>query len=110
MSKLNDLVEKYGTDLEGIGEKVDKDLLLKVTKGCGPSIYRKDACLVAASDPKEVERVKKNFCIKKLGISDGSALDDGIKDVFKQYDKRQKQRAVVYYLIVKKFKKASVYS
>jgi len=111
MSKLDDLVEKYAADVEGIsGAKLDKDLLLKVTKGCGPSIYRKDASLVAASDPKEVERMKQNFCIKKLGIEDSSALDDGIKEVFKQYDKRQKHRAVVYYLIVQKFSKASVYS
>lgn len=109
MSKLNELVEKYAADLEEIGEKVDKDLLLKVTKGCGPSIYRKDAALVAASDPKEVERMKTNFCIKKLGIEDNAALDDGIKDVFKLYNKRQKQRAVVYYLIANKFKKTSVY-
>ena len=110
MSKLDELVVKYTADLEEIGEKVDSKLLLAVTKGCGPSIYRKDAALVASSDAKEVERMKKNFCIKKLGIKDTPALDDGIKDVFKTYSKRQKQRAVVYYLIVKKFKKASVYS
>ena len=109
MSKLDDLVEKYAADIEGIGEKVDKKLLLAVAKGCGPSLYRKDACLVAASDPKEVERMKKNFCIKKLGIADNDKLDQGIKEVFKAYSKRQKQRAVVYYLLVKKFKKGSVY-
>lgn len=110
MSKLDDLVEKYVADLESIGEKVDKKLLLAVAKGCGPSIYRNDAALVAASDKKEVERMKKNFCIKKLGLADGEKLDEGIKEVFKTYNKPRKQRAVVYYLLVKKFRKGSVYS
>ena len=109
MSKIDELVEKYATDIEGIGEKVDKTLLRAVAKSCGPSLYKRDTCLVAASDPKEVERVKKNFCIKKLGIKDTPKLDEGIADVLKGYKKRQKQRAVVYYLLVKKFRKGSVF-
>lgn len=110
MSKLDDLLVKYAADVEATGEKLDKDLLHKVAKGCGPSIYRKDAALVAASDKKEVERMKQNFCIKKLGCADTPKLDETIQEVFKTYNKRQKQRAVVYYLLVKKLKKASVYS
>ncbi len=109
MSKLDELVEKYAKEIEALDMKVDKALLLAVAKGCGPSLYRKDACLVAASDPKEVERVKKNFCIKKLGCADTPKLDENLKEVFKTYNKRQKQRAVVYYLLVKKLKKSSVY-
>jgi len=109
MSKIDELVEKYAADIEGLGLKVDKKLLRAVAKGCGPALYRKDSCLVAASDKKEVERMKQNFCIKKLGIKDTPKLDEGIKEVFKEYNKRQKQRAVVYYLLVKKFKKGSVY-
>ncbi|MEO0415186.1 MAG: DUF2853 family protein [Verrucomicrobiota bacterium] len=109
MSKLDDLLVKFTEDLEGIGEKVDAKLLHAVAKACGPSIYRADAKLVAASDPKEVDRVKKNFCIKKLGVADNEKLDEGIKEVLKSYNKRQKQRAVVYYLLVKKFRKSSVF-
>ncbi|MDF1753797.1 MAG: DUF2853 family protein [Verrucomicrobiales bacterium] len=109
MSKIDELVEKYAKDVEEVGVPLDKTLLRAVAKGCGPSLYRKDACLVAASDPKEVERVKQNFCIKKLGVKDTPKLDEGISEVLKSYKKRQKQRAVVYYLLVKKFKKGSVY-
>lgn len=109
MSKLEKLLEKYAADIETVGEKLDQNLLRAVAKSCGPSIYRKDACLVAASDPKEVERMKQNFCIKKLGIKDTPRLDEGISEVLKSYKKRQKQRAVVYYLLVKRFKKGSVF-
>jgi len=109
MSKLDDLVEKFAPDVEGAGEKIDKKLLRAVAKGCGPALYRADARLVAASDPAEVARLKKSFCIGKLGIKDTPKLDEGIAEVFKAYNKRNKLRAVVYYLLVKKFKKASVY-
>jgi len=46
------------------------DLLKKVTIGCGPSIYNKDAATVSGSDASEKATVKNNFLIKKLGLSD----------------------------------------
>ena len=61
MSKLDDLLVKFTADLEKIGDKVDAKLLRAAAKACGPSLYRKDASLVAVSDPKEVARVKKEF-------------------------------------------------
>lgn len=110
MSKLEALVEKYEATAKKIGMKVDKKLLTAVAKGCGPSIYRKDASLVAASDPKEMDRVKKNFCIKKLGCKDNAKLDEaiaGVKTAFKGV--RQKPRALVYYWLTVELKKKSVY-
>ncbi len=112
MSKRDELIEKYAKDIkEKVGETPDMDLLRKVTIGCGPSIYNKDSSTVAASDPSELERVKKNFLIKKLGLADGPKLDEGIQAVMEKYGKsvRSKHRAVVYYLLTKHFKKASVY-
>ncbi|HRQ90446.1 MAG TPA: DUF2853 family protein [Bacteroidia bacterium] len=109
MSKLEELIEKYTADIEAAGEKADKAILTAVAKGLGPSIYRADASLVAASDPSEVDRMKQNFCVKKLGCKDTPALDATIKEVFQVYNKRQKHRAVVYYLLAKKLKKTAVY-
>ena len=111
MSKREELIQKYAEELEKkAGVKPDMKLLTAVTIGCGPSIYRKDATLVAASDKEEMERVKKNFLIKKLGLSaDKHDLDGGMAEVIKQYNTRQKHRAVVYYLLAKHFKKTSVY-
>jgi len=44
MSKRDELIAKYADDLKNkCGIKPDMDLLTKVTIGCGPSIYNKDA-------------------------------------------------------------------
>lgn len=112
MSKREELIAKYASDLESkCGETVDMNLLTAVTIGCGPSIYNKDASTVSGGDPKELERVKKNFLIKKLGLSDSPKLDEAIQEAIETYGRsnRNKYRAVMYYLLVKKFKKASVY-
>ena len=112
MSKRDDLIAKYAADLKDkCGVTADMDLLTKVTIGCGPSIYNADASTVSGSDQKELDTVKNNFLIKKLGLKDSPALDEGIAAVIEQYGKsnRTKYRAVVYYLLTKHFKKESVY-
>ena len=112
MSKRDDLIAKYAGDLEKkCNMKPDMKLLKAVTIGCGPSIYNADASTVSGGDPKELDRVKKNFLIKKLGLKDSPKLDEGIQEAIKTYGKsnRNKYRAVMYYLLVKHFRKASVY-
>lgn len=107
MSKLDDLLVKYKADLEATGDKVDDQLLRATAKACGPAIYRRDASLVALSDSAEVDRVKKNFLIGKLGLKDTPKLDEGIDAVKKTYTKRSKYRVVFYYLLAKQFKKGT---
>jgi len=112
MSKRDDLIQKYAKDLKDkCGVDADMKLLTAVTIGCGPAIYKADAAKVSGSDKKELETLKKNFLIKKLGLKDTPKLDEGIAAVMEQYGKsnRNKQRAVVYYLLTKHFRKASVY-
>ncbi len=112
MSKRDDLIARYASDLKEKC-KIDADmaLLTKVTIGCGPTIYSNDASTVSASDPAEMERVKKNFLIKKLGLADGPNLDAGIAAVVEQYGRsnRNKFRAVFYYLLVKHFGREAAY-
>ncbi|HXJ98203.1 MAG TPA: DUF2853 family protein [Gelidibacter sp.] len=113
MNKREELIAKYAADLkEKCGVNVDMDLLTKVTIGCGPSIYNADSSTVAGSDQSELNTVKNNFLIKKLGLTDGPALDEGIDAVMETYGKsnKNKHRAVVYYLLTKHFKKEAVYN
>lgn len=112
MNKRDELIAKYAADLkEKCGLAADVGLLTKVTKGCGPTIYRDDASTVSATDSAELERIKKNFLVKKLGLQITDDLDGGIKAVIDQYGRsnRNKYRAVVYYLLVKHFKREAVY-
>ena len=113
MGKRDDLIAKYAEDLKGkCGMTPDMDLLTKVTIGCGPSIYNDDSSTVASSQASELETVKKNFLIGKLGLADGPALDEGIAKAVETYgsSERNKYRAVFYYLLVKHFGKESVYA
>jgi len=109
MSKLDDQITKYLKHLGEIEKKPNEELLRKVAKGLGPSIYNNDSSKVAISQPKEVETVKKNFLIKKLGLKDDAKLDKGIAAVKEKYNKRAKYRAVFYYLLTKQFRKSAVY-
>ncbi len=112
MSKFDEKVSLYQSELESFGQKVDSDLLTKVTKACGPTIYLPDASKVSLSDEGEAKTVKNNFLIKKLGLNDDASLDDAIKAVEDIVGKsnRNKYRAVVYYLLVKHFKKESLFA
>ena len=112
MSKRDELIAVYAADLkEKCGHTADMDLLTKVTVGCGPSIYNKDSATVAGSQQSELDTVKKNFLIGKLGLNDGPDLDKGIEAVIEQYGKSNpnKYRAVVYYLLAVHFKKQDAY-
>ena len=112
MGKRDDLIAKYADDLKNkCGVEPDMDLLTKVTIGCGPSIYDADAETVAASQPSELELVKNNFLMKKLGLADGANLMEAIDSVMETYGRseRNKYRPVVYYLLTKHFGKESVY-
>lgn len=113
MSKRDELITKYAADLKDkCGVNPDMDLLTKVTIGCGPSIYNADASTVSGSDESELETVKNNFLIKKLGLSESDDLDGAINAVMETYGKsnRNKYRAVVYYLLTKHFGKESIYA
>ena len=113
MSKRDELIEKYAKDIKDkIGETPDMDLLRKVVIGCGPSIYNADAETVAASDPEELARVRDNFLVKKLGLTQSAELDSAIDKVIEAYGRsnRQKFRAVIYYLLTRHFGKESVYA
>ena len=113
MSKRDELIAVYVADLkEKCGHTADMALLTKVTVGCGPSIYNKDAATVAGSQQSELDTVKNNFLIKKLGLKDGADLDKGIEAIMEKYGKsnKNKYRAVVYYLLAIHFKKESVYN
>lgn len=112
MGKRDDLIAKYADDLKNkCGMEPDMDLLTKVTIGCGPAIYNDDASTVAATQESELETVKQNFLIKKLGLSDGPELMDAINSVIETYGRseRNKYRCVVYYMLTKHFGKEAVY-
>lgn len=113
MSKRDELIAKYADDLKTKCKMTpDLALLTKVTIGCGPAIYSADSETIAASQAGELETVKKNFLMKKLGLPDSPRLIEAINAAVETYGKseRNKYRAVVYYMLVKQFGKEAVYA
>lgn len=113
MSKRDDLIARYAADMKDkLGVTPDMALLTKVVIGCGPSVYDADAEIVAASDQSELDRIKANYLIKKLGLPDGPELMAAIRDVVAKYGSanRHKYRAVVYYMLCTHFGKQAAYA
>jgi len=112
MSKLEGVITKSKEHLDKhfSGHKTDEDLLRKVAKGLGPSIYNKDSSSVSCSDKKEKETVVKNFLMKKHGMTDEAAAAKAVDEVCEQYKaSRAKLRTVFYYVLVKKLGLESKY-
>jgi hypothetical protein len=98
MGKRDELIAKYADDLKNKCKMTpNMDLLSKVVIGCGPAIYSADSETVAASQSSEIQLVKNNFLVKKLGLKDGPELTAAINAVIETYGKseRNKYRAVV---------------
>jgi len=103
MSKFDDKIAFYKETMDKMGLSYDDILLDKITRGLGPSIFKRDAESVSTSDEKELFTVKNNFLIKKLGLPDTQNLDEAISKVAHMMGKtnRVKYRAIFYYLLVK---------
>ncbi len=112
MSKLDDKVALYTKSAADLGLDIPADFLAKVTKGLGPSIYKKDAESIACGQESELETVKKNFLGKKLGLTDTAAMEKAIKEVCEEMgsSNRHKYRALFYALLAQKFNKQSIYN
>jgi hypothetical protein len=112
MGARDEKIAKYIDENKKLDLGLSEDLISKVTIGLGPSIHNKDAETVSCSDASELERVKQNYLIKKLGCQDSPQLDEAIKDVCEKMgsSNRNKYRALFYALLAKQFGKESVYA
>jgi len=112
MSKLQEKIDLYTESAQKLGIELNADLFKLVAKGLGPSIYKEDAELVSSSNKEELETVKKNFLIKKLGLEKNEEVfDAAIAKVIETLgsSNKKKYRALFYYLLVKETGSEAVY-
>lgn len=111
MSKFDEAITDCKAQLESIKVECDDKLLSAVAKGLGPSLYNRDANLVAATDKKEIDNIKARFISRKLGVEVAAEADTAIQHAIDTIGaaNRQKLRPVFYYLIVKHLGKEAVY-
>jgi hypothetical protein len=113
MSKLDEKIALYHEKMKEIETSYNADLLEKITRALGPSIYNKDAETIACSDKSEKDRVRDSFLIKKLELTDDQEiLDNAISEVCEKMgsSNRNKYRALFYYFLVKRFNKETLYA
>ena len=98
LARMRELSEKHGLRCANVFHAGDGNL--------HPLI------LYDANKPGELETVKRNFLIRKLGLKDGPELDEAVASVIETYGRseRNKYRAVVYYMLVKKLGREAAYA
>jgi hypothetical protein len=106
MATKLDMMEKYTVQLKELGVEAEPELLTWITDRVGPANYDSDGQLVAATQPAELGRVFTGFVGDELAEEDEEKGMAAIQEVCDQMkDINKKYRAVVYYLLAKKYGK-----
>jgi len=101
--KLSKLKNQAADQLSKCGvSNIDTDLLDTLVGRLRLIVDNKDALLVSGSDESELETVRKNFVVKKLGINDKEKGMGAVKNVAtKMSGIKMKNRAAFYYMVQK---------
>jgi len=89
----------YASDIRKYTKKVDDAAVAAIVKFCGIALQSRDASLVATSDPAEVDRVRKGFATKVLGLSDAEFDSAFNATAEKMKEDKTKHRVTFYYLL-----------
>ena len=96
----------YVADIKKYTDSVDADVVAAMEKTYRLVLSQADSAVVAYGDPAELETLKKNFLVKKLGLSDADGLDVAIAAVGeKMKGVSRKSRLTVYYLLAQQLGK-----
>jgi Protein of unknown function (DUF2853) len=97
-----DQMTEYLADVQKYDTKASAETVNKIVKHLGIALRNKDSSLVAAADQKELDRVKNNWVIKKLGVTDEAKADAAIKKTAAAMSAdTSKSRVTFYYLVAK---------
>lgn len=101
--RRTELIALYAGELRSkCGLEPDTALLVRVVDGCGPLIFAPDGGTVDVDDPAEMDRIRRNFLVRKLALPDGPELAEAIRASVEMYGTAgdPKYRAVLYYMLV----------
>jgi hypothetical protein len=97
-------------DVKRYAPKANEAAVAGLIRYLGIALRNRDSSLVSFSDPEEVGRVKKNFGMKKLGLTDEKAIDAALASIGAAMKAdRTKNRVTVYYLLAEKFGKLDLF-
>lgn len=105
------MAEDWAADVRRHAPNADEAVISAIVRYCGIALRNRDSSLVSFSDPTETERVRENFCRKKLGLTEpDAAIDAAIARVGERMGgDPSKNRVTVYYLLAEAFGKLGLF-
>ncbi|MGB3502223.1 MAG: DUF2853 family protein [Mesorhizobium sp.] len=95
----------YIADVRKYDAGASEEVVAKIVKHLGIALRNRDSSLVSATDPKEMDRVRDSWCVKKLGV-DAAAGEAACANVARTMaGDRTKERVTFYYLVAKELGK-----
>jgi outer membrane protein OmpA-like peptidoglycan-associated protein len=101
----------WAADVKRYVPDADDAVIKKIVTYCGIALRTRDASLVSFTDTTETDRVRENFCKKKLGLEQpDDVLDAAIASVGERMsDTNFRNRVTVYYLLAEHFGKLGLF-
>lgn len=101
----------WAADVKRYVPDADDGVIAKIVSYCGIALRSRDASIVSFTDTAETDRVRENFCKKKLALEEpDEVLDAAIAAVGKRMsDTNFRNRVTVYYLLAEHFGKLSLF-
>lgn len=102
----------WASDVKRYVPDADDGVIAKIVSYCGIALRTRDASMVSFSDKKETDRVRENFCKKKLALEEpDDVIDAAIAKVGERMsDTNYRNRVTVYYLLAEHFGKLSLFA
>ena len=105
------MAEDWALDVKKYVPDADDGVIAAIVRYCGIALRSRDASLVSFTDSVETDRVRENYCKKKLGLTDpDSVLDGAIAAVGQRMSgDSTRNRVTVYYLLAEHFGKLGLF-
>jgi outer membrane protein OmpA-like peptidoglycan-associated protein len=105
------MAEDWALDVKKYVPNADDTVIAAIVRYCGIALRSRDASLVSFTDSVETDRVRENYCKKKLGLTDpDSVLDGAIAAVGERMKgDTTRNRVTVYYLLAEHFGKLGLF-
>lgn len=105
------MAEDWSIDVKKYAPDADDKVIAAIVRYCGIALQSRDASLVSFTDKAETDRVRDNYCRKKLGLTEtDEELDAAIARVGERMKgDNTKNRVTVYYLLAEMFGKLGLF-
>jgi outer membrane protein OmpA-like peptidoglycan-associated protein len=105
------MAEDWAADVRKYAPDAEDGVIAAIVRYCGIALQNRDSSLVSFSEKTETDRVRDNYCRKKLGLTQSDEeLDSAIAAVGARMNQdTTRNRVTVYYLLAEHFGKLGLF-